>query len=94
MKRAERNPRRGVALMTTTGEGRKQISPPADELLTLEEVAALLKLPPATLRKWRAEGRRPQAFRLGKWLRYRRSEVESFVAAQEAKELPSQRYLG
>jgi predicted DNA-binding transcriptional regulator AlpA len=59
---------------------------PADELLTLEEVAALMKLPPATLRNGRTEGRPPQAFRLGKWLRYRRSVVEAFLAAQEAKE--------
>jgi predicted DNA-binding transcriptional regulator AlpA len=57
-----------------------------DELLTLEEVAAMLKLPPATLRKWRAERRPPQAFGVGKWLRYRRSVVEAFLADQEAKE--------
>ena len=58
----------------------------ADELLTLEEVASMMKLPPATLRKWRAEGKPPQAFRIGKHLRYRRSVVEAFLQAQEDRE--------
>jgi predicted DNA-binding transcriptional regulator AlpA len=72
--------------MAISDEAQGPAKRPADELLTLEEVAAIMKLPPATLRKWRAEGRPPQAFRLGKWLRYRRSVVEAFLAAQEAKE--------
>lgn len=72
--------------MTNSGRDRKPESQTADELLTLEEVATILKLPPATLRKWRAEGLPPQAFRVGRWLRYRRSVVDAFLAAQEAKE--------
>jgi excisionase family DNA binding protein len=72
--------------MTNSDKNRKPESQSVDELLTLEEVAAILKLPSATLRKWRAEGHPPQAFRVGRWLRYRRSAVEEFLAAQEAKE--------
>jgi excisionase family DNA binding protein len=60
--------------------------PPDDELLTLDEVAAHLKVPAATLRKWRAQRSGPAAFRLGKHLRYRRSAVESFLRDQEARE--------
>jgi predicted DNA-binding transcriptional regulator AlpA len=73
-------------MMVNAGEARGPAKQPDDGLLTLEEVAAMMKLPPATLRKWRAEGRPPQAFRLGKWLRYRRSVVEAFLVAQESKE--------
>jgi excisionase family DNA binding protein len=57
-----------------------------DELLTLEEVAAILKLPVATLRKWRVEGKGPAGFRLGKYIRYRRSTVEAFIKEQEDAE--------
>jgi helix-turn-helix protein len=39
---------------------------PLDELLTLDEVAAILKVPPSTVRKWRTEGTGPQGFRVGK----------------------------
>jgi excisionase family DNA binding protein len=65
---------------------RSQPPRPVDELLTLDEVAAYLKLPVATLRKWRVEGRGPAAFRLGKHLRYRRSTVEAFIKEQEDAE--------
>lgn len=72
--------------MNSTADSHEPSGRPDDELLTLVEVAAILKLPPATLRKWRAERRPPKAFRVGKWLRYRRSAVEAFLAEQEAKE--------
>lgn len=57
-----------------------------DELLTIEEVAAILKLPVATLRKWRVEMKGPQGMRLGKYVRYRRSVVETFIKQQEEAE--------
>jgi predicted DNA-binding transcriptional regulator AlpA len=72
--------------MPVPDHSRRPENYPVDELLTLEEVAAMLKLPPATLRKWRTENQPPQAFRIGRWLRYRRSAVEAFLAQQEAKE--------
>ena len=65
---------------------RRPAQAPADELMTLEEVAAYLKLPVATLRKWRATGYGPPGFRLGKWVRYRRSQVERFIRDQEERE--------
>ena len=57
-----------------------------DELMTLDEVAAHLKVPVATMRKWRVEGKGPAGFRIGKYIRYRRSTVEAFIAEQEAAE--------
>jgi excisionase family DNA binding protein len=46
-----------------------------DEILTTDEVAALLKVPKATLYKWTAERTGPPFYRLGKHQRWKRSEV-------------------
>lgn len=58
----------------------------ADEILTLDEVAQILKVPVGTLRKWRTNGEGPKGFRAGKYVRYRRSAVEQFITEQEGKE--------
>ena len=47
----------------------------ADEFLTIREVAHLLKLSEATIRKWCREGRLP-ALKLGKAYRIRRSDID------------------
>lgn len=59
---------------------------PSDELLTLQEVAAMLKVPVTTLRKWRTGGTAPRGFRLGKYVRFRRSSVEAFIREKESTE--------
>lgn len=59
---------------------------PPDELLTLEEVAAILKVPVTTLRKWRTAGTGPRGFRVGKYVRFRRSAVEQFIQEKETTE--------
>jgi excisionase family DNA binding protein len=61
---------------------RKQLD---DELLTLQEVADILKVPVTTLRKWRTSGTGPTGFRVGKYVRFRRSVVEQFVSDLEAE---------
>lgn len=54
-----------------------------DELLTPEEVGpGWLKVPVKTLHQWRYTDRGPKAIRVGKHLRYRRSEVERWLQAQ------------
>jgi excisionase family DNA binding protein len=63
-------------------ERRKELN---DELLTLQEVAEVFKVPVSTLRKWRTSGTGPTGFRVGKYVRFRRSAVEQFIADQEAK---------
>ena len=53
----------------------------ADELLTVTEVAALLKLNEQTVRKWLREGRLPGIYlgtRQAGW-RVRRADVERFL---------------
>ena len=54
-----------------------------DELLTIGEVAEILKVPVGTIRKWRSEGEGPEGFRVGKHVRFRRSAVARFIAARE-----------
>jgi excisionase family DNA binding protein len=59
----------------------------ADELMTVDEVATMLRLDPQTIRKWLRLGTLP-GFRLGSkqagW-RVRRSEVEQFLEAQRGE---------
>jgi excisionase family DNA binding protein len=53
------------------------------ELLTLAEVAAELRVPAETLRKWRAQGTGPRAAKVGRHLRYRRAELDRWLAERE-----------
>jgi hypothetical protein len=41
-----------------------------DELLTLAEAAAIVRVPEATLRYWRHLGEGPHSFRIGRTVRY------------------------
>jgi predicted DNA-binding transcriptional regulator AlpA len=63
----------------------EKFSSESPKLLTMEEVAATLKVPIGTLRKWRSEGTGPQGFRVGKYVRYRRTSVEDFINEQESR---------
>lgn len=46
-----------------------------DQLLTLQEVAAFVRVPEQTLRYWRHLGKGPHGFRLGRFVRFWRSDV-------------------
>ena len=46
-----------------------------DDILTVDEVAARLQVPKATLYGWRYKGSGPKGHRVGKHLRYRWSDV-------------------
>jgi predicted DNA-binding transcriptional regulator AlpA len=52
------------------------------DLLTLQEVAKLLRVPDATLRYWRYLGTGPRSFRVGRGVRYWRRDVHSWLQAQ------------
>ncbi|MFI7598203.1 helix-turn-helix domain-containing protein [Actinoplanes sp. NPDC049681] len=56
------------------------------ELLTLEEVAEIFRVPPATVRKWRSNREGPLGFRVGKYVRFRRSQVDKFIADMEERQ--------
>lgn len=53
-----------------------------DELLTIEEVAELLRMPVASLRYWRVLDTGPRGFIIGRRLRYWRQDVMGWLDAQ------------
>jgi excisionase family DNA binding protein len=52
----------------------------AHELMTVEEVAAYLRVPVGTLYQWHYLGTGPACAKIGRHLRYRRADVEAWVA--------------
>lgn len=54
------------------------------DILTTAEVSKETGLPVGTLRYYRHLNRGPASFQLGRRVVYRRAEVESWIAAQEA----------
>ena len=53
--------------------------PVTEQLLTVDEVAALLQVPKSTLYYWRYQRQGPTAVRIGRALRYRRTDINAFV---------------
>jgi predicted DNA-binding transcriptional regulator AlpA len=53
-----------------------------DELLTIQEVADVVRVPVATLRYWRHLGTGPRSFRIGRSVRYWRTEVFAWLDNQ------------
>lgn len=54
----------------------------AREYLTIEELATLLHVPVRTIYAWRSRGKGPPAYRIGRYLRFRVAEVETWVDQQ------------
>lgn len=57
----------------------------ADELLTSPETAAYLKVPERTLNDWRYRKIGPPFLRVGRHVRYRRSDVDEWLNTNQAK---------
>ena len=53
-----------------------------DELLTIGEVADIVRVPVATLRYWRHLGTGPRSFRIGRGVRYWHHEVTTWLQSQ------------
>lgn len=53
-----------------------------DTLLTLAEVAVMLRVPPQTLRYWRMKGQGPASFKIGKKVMYTETSVYSWLKEQ------------
>jgi len=53
-----------------------------DDLLTMKEVAGVVRVPVATLRYWRHLGTGPRSFRIGRSVRYWRTEVLHWLEEQ------------
>ncbi len=56
-----------------------------DKLLTIEEVALLLRVSPTTVRYWRHHRTGPESFKVGGRVVYRESAVTRWVLRQEAR---------
>lgn len=52
------------------------------EVMTPVQVAEWLSIPKNTLYAWRSRGKGPKASKVGRHLRYRRSEVERWLDEQ------------
>jgi excisionase family DNA binding protein len=63
---------------TTPNPGRH----PDDEMLSIEEAATYLRVPVATMRYWRHLGTGPHSFRVGRHVRYRRTDLVLWLADQ------------
>jgi excisionase family DNA binding protein len=53
-----------------------------DRLMTLTELAEMLGIPVNTLYGWRCRGEGPPGYRIGRYVRYRRSAVETWLESQ------------
>jgi predicted DNA-binding transcriptional regulator AlpA len=60
-----------------------------DELLTIQEVADVVRVPVATLRYWRHLGTGPRSFRIGRSVRYWRTEVFGWLDDQASSDRQS-----
>jgi excisionase family DNA binding protein len=57
---------------------------PESRYYTTEQLSALTEIPVGTLRQWRHHGERgPRSVRLGRGVRYLKSDVEAWLKAQE-----------
>lgn len=55
-----------------------------DELMSMKEVAALVRVPEATLRYWRHLGTGPRGFRIGRSVRYWHADVLRWLDEQSS----------
>jgi predicted DNA-binding transcriptional regulator AlpA len=56
------------------------------DLLTLEEIAAQVRVPIATLRYWRSRGEGPETFRLGRRVVAYQDAVDAWVQERADRE--------
>lgn len=69
--------------MNTTSHSLHRELPHADdELMTIKEVATLVRVPEATLRYWRHLRTGPRGFRNGRSVRYWRNDVMHWLEEQ------------
>ena len=55
---------------------------------SVDELAALLRLAPATVRAWRAQNRGPRATKVGRRVIFSAADVEAWLQAQQPERKP------
>ncbi|WP_410642656.1 helix-turn-helix transcriptional regulator [Amycolatopsis sp. lyj-346] len=53
-----------------------------DRLLSIEDLSSYLQVPVNTLYQWRKTDKGPTGFRVGKYVRYRRADVDAWIDGQ------------
>jgi len=53
-----------------------------DEFLSIADLAAYLGVPVATIYRWRHQRQGPLGYRIGRYVRYRTSDIERWLEAQ------------
>ncbi|WSK84111.1 helix-turn-helix domain-containing protein [Amycolatopsis sp. NBC_01286] len=53
-------------------------------MLSIEDLSSYLQVPVNTLYQWRKTGKGPAGFRVGKYVRYRPSDVDTWIDGQAA----------
>ena len=69
-------------MSTTSPPLHRELPHADDELMTLKEVATLVRVPEATLRYWRHLRTGPHGFRIGRSVRYWRNDVVHWLEEQ------------
>ena len=59
------------------------------EFLTVDDLARLLQVPKATIYRWRTTGDGPPGYSIGRYVRFRRAQVEAWL--EERADEPGQR---
>ena len=62
---------------------------PNDDLLTINEAAAILRTPVATLRYWRHLGIGPRSFKIGRRVVYRADDLHTWITEQHDHDGPN-----
>lgn len=57
-----------------------------ESLMTVEQVADYLNVPVKTVYRWRLMGTGPRGARVGRYVRYRRADVEAWFERQVEEE--------
>jgi Helix-turn-helix domain len=62
---------------------------PGDEMLALQEACRFLRVPEGTLRYWRHLGSGPRSFKIGRHVRYWRTDLILWLTEQTNRARPS-----
>jgi predicted DNA-binding transcriptional regulator AlpA len=71
-----------MCMTTEVNWGNVSKAPPLAEILLMEEVSELTRLPLPTLRFYRHAGKGPRSFKLGNRVAYKRSDVLDWIEQQ------------
>ena len=61
---------------------------PEPQLMTIDQLSDFTQIPKQTLYRWRSEGVGPPGLRLGRHVRYRRSDVDAWLGSPKGQAAP------